>query len=182
MLAAISSAATTSLQLLGDLRTPTLVVDLGQSFDVATSSLTDRIFVHARVAELEPAPGLLARLDCTLEQCGGSGTLALGLNNDFGDAAYYWARAAGKGASMPTPGVSLEELDGFVALRRGVDNTNDGKRSEWVNFLRVGGEVDILPDDPAAALRAAGGEAWGVQRCGRPMGADPIVERRLSFS
>ena len=83
---------------------------------------------------------------------------------------------------MPTPGVSLEELDGFVALRRGVDNTNDGKRSEWVNFLRVGGEVDILPDDPAAALRAAGGEAWGVQRCGRPMGADPIVERRLTFS
>ena len=71
MLATIS-AASSALQLLGDLRTPTLVVDLGQSFDIATSSLTDRIFVHARVAELEPAPGLLARLDCTLERCGGT--------------------------------------------------------------------------------------------------------------
>ena len=181
MLATIS-AVTSSLQLLGDLRTPTLVVDLGQSFDTATSSLTDRIFVHARVAELEPAPGLLARLDCTLEQCGGSGTLALGLNNDFGDAAYYWARAAGKGASMPTPRVSLEELDGFVALRRNTnDNTNDGKRSEWVNFLRVGGEVDILPDDRRrrCARRRRGVGCPAVRSAD---GRDPIVERRLSFS
>ena len=170
MLATIS-AVTSSVQLLGDLRTPTLVVEPRQSRH--RDVLADRPNLRARTRRGAGAGAGLARaLDCTLEQCSGSGTLALGLNNDFGDAAHYWARAAGKARVDYTPGVSLEELDGFAALRRGIDNTNDGKRSEWVNFLRVGGEVDILPDDPAAALRAAGGEARGVQRCGRPRRPD----------
>jgi len=57
-------------------------------------------------------------------------------------------------------------------------NSNDGKRSEWVNFLRSGDNVQLLPSDPEDALIQfinKRGSVFGVSSTGRPMGSEPQV-------
>lgn len=81
---------------------------------------------------------------------------------------------------MEAPGIVLdgtylkwESQDGFTAC-----NSNDGKRSEWVNFLRVGDQVQLRPaDDPAATciLDFFTDAVYGVSSEGRPLGAEPYV-------
>eukprot|EP00536_Pseudo-nitzschia_multiseries_P010488 jgi/Psemu1/203406/e_gw1.321.32.1 len=69
-------------------------------------------------------------------------------------------------------------------------NSNDGKRSEWADFLVEGDTVQLVPFDANRVLRtplalsassstssASFRRLVGVRRVGRPLGADPIVER-----
>jgi hypothetical protein len=57
-------------------------------------------------------------------------------------------------------------------------NSNDGKRSEWADFLRVGDTVELVPYSPSKVLlKSPFQRLIGVRRLGRPLGADPIVEQ-----
>jgi len=61
-------------------------------------------------------------------------------------------------------------------------NSNDGKRSEWVNFLRRGDTVQLVPmgssgEDALLAFldMAGGGCIFGVSSECRPLGSEPEV-------
>jgi len=65
-------------------------------------------------------------------------------------------------------------------------NSNDGKRSEWVNFLRVGDQVQLIPVSAEDCLvefikrfdfmgESECIRVFGVTTEGRPMGSDPLV-------
>lgn len=59
-------------------------------------------------------------------------------------------------------------------------NSNDGKRSEWVNFLRVGDTVQLVPmgtsgEDSLLAFLKKFGCVYGVSSEGRPLGSEPAV-------
>jgi hypothetical protein len=83
---------------------------------------------------------------------------------------------------MPAPGVALRSVDADAAdesmrLVR-VENSNDGKRSEWCEFLQPGDQLQLVPRDPHLAL-AAFDTLLGVTRDGHrgiPRGAEPKVE------
>ena len=79
-----------------------------------------------------------------------------------GGHLYWKTRGPGEDAKAPT-----EESS----------NSNDGKRSEWADFLRVGDTVQLVPLEPHTVLRAADYTTmYGVRRSNRPKGADPLVE------
>ncbi len=108
-------------------------------------------------------------------------TLVLGLNNHH-VISYYWARSAGAGAAMEAPGIVYNPQGGQLRWKsrtRTDDNTNDGKRSEWVNFLRVGDAVQLVPHpssvpDVLSAVCLAG-RIYGISSQGRPLGSEPGV-------
>jgi hypothetical protein len=57
-------------------------------------------------------------------------------------------------------------------------NSNDGKRSEWADFLVHGDTIQLIPYNATRVLRESAFQRLvGVRRVGRPLGADPIVER-----
>jgi hypothetical protein len=98
--------------------------------------------------------------------------LVLGLNNHH-VISYYWARSAGAGSSMEAPGIELVSNK----LRWLSDdwkecNSNDGKRSEWVAFLRPKDTVQLLPDEDWRSWELP---VWGVSSRGRPLGSEPAV-------
>lgn len=142
--------------------------------------------------------------------------LGLGLANHH-IGGYYWGRSLGRGAAAPAVGVSVVPASGALQLlwarRRRVvaaeapadlpsalaPNSNDGKRSEWCDFLQRRDRVELVPRDAAVARALVqltlgsssslgGGDTGGggggggvavvgVRREGRPRGAEPIVER-----
>jgi len=124
--------------------------------------------------------------------------LAIGLANHL-VGGYYWARGMGAGASLPAHGVFLrsshdddDDDDGPGELywkKRGPgndptettdqsSNSNDGKRSEWADFLVTGDTVQLVPTDATPVLgRSRLAVLYGVRRTGRPKGADPVVEK-----
>ena len=136
---------------------------------VAASSLQRRPRYH------KDASYALARLDTPLPA--GGAYLAMGLNNDY-DASYYWARHAGPSSRAAVPGIGVREGDlGLAEIfrlseeegrRQGNLQPNDGKWSEWCEFLKPGDQVDLVPTSALAALRAAGGALCGISRTGRP--------------
>lgn len=68
-----------------------------------------------------------------------------------------------------------EDEDGPVAC-----NSNDGKRSEWVNFLGVGDTVQLVPmgcsgEDSLITFLDRYGCIYGISSEGRPMGSEPAV-------
>ena len=141
----------------------------------------------------------LAEIDLDPTLSCGDAQLVLGLNNHH-VGGYYWARSAGAGASMEAPGVGFGSCnsgnrgllhwineEGFIA-----SNSNDGKRSEWVNFLRKDDTVQLVPADGQGSLlqfsrqfgtQSTGGEdnsassirVFGISSQGRPMGSEPEV-------
>jgi hypothetical protein len=166
--------------------------------DADAERLTDLLYVHASVtAGRDSSAGAvgtttsfgfgreaaaeqirLATLDCTLAQVGGDGAYCgLGLNNHL-TGGYYWGRSTGVGAAMEAPGVALAgEAEGALRLVR-VENSNDGKRSEWCEFLTKNDQVQIVPASAEAAL-AAFDTIVGVTRDGHrgiPRGAEPMIE------
>ena len=190
-----------SLTLLSDLKTPALVVDLSahlkQSKQIPTIRLTDDdgpprrlvpedceeataneiplvpsvTFLHTTVIAAKNNP-VLATLDANTQH---PSHLVLGLNNHH-VGSYYWARSAGTGAAMEAPGVVLvdgKHLQWQDARGPTYCNSNDGKRSEWVNFLKVGDTVQLLPDEPSAWI--ADYPVYGVSATGRPLGSEPAV-------
>lgn len=135
------------------------------------------------------------------EHLPGGAYLGIGLSNHH-VGGYYWARGMGIGASLWAHGVVFRESESEDAGgelfwdRRGADpatveaalvqggttytssNSNDGKRSEWADFLVKGDTVQLIPHDVTKVLRASSFKRLlGVRRTGRPLGADPIVER-----
>ena len=134
----------------------------------------------------------LAELDLDTTLSGGSAKLVLGLNNHH-VGGYYWARSAGAGASMEAPGVSFESChssDNRKGVLRWLDaggaigcNSNDGKRSEWVNFLRKGDTVQLVPMNGQEAMLQMSESfdaiddcrVFGISAEGRPMGSEPKV-------
>jgi hypothetical protein len=151
----------------------------------------------------------LAEIDATPTLCAGPAKLVLGLNNHH-VGGYYWARSAGAGSSMEAPGVSFgyscsssstsSDRGGLLhwtdANGPRACNSNDGKRSEWVNFLRLGDTVQLVPtngqesilqfvqrygslqptsnvDDDALLISST--RIFGISSHGRPMGSEPEV-------
>lgn len=125
----------------------------------------------------------------------GGAYLGLGLSNHH-VGGYYWARSMGIGASLEAHGVGYrsgsggelywEKRDSNSSVRRGSttydsSNSNDGKRSEWADFLVEGDTVQLIPFDASLALTDNNASfsnlLVGVRRAGRPLGADPIVEK-----
>lgn len=113
--------------------------------------------------------------------------LCLGLNNHH-VGSYYWARSAGSGAAMEAPGVlytaESDGGDGNTGVLQWEAaggpqecNSNDGKRSEWVNFLRINDNVQLVPLEVEASLIEflAQGRVFGVSSTGRPLGSEPQV-------
>ena len=124
---------------------------------------------------------------------------------------YYWARGMGIGASLPAHGIAFgrQEDDakssdttagdstkstGELFWKKrgpGVDatetteessNSNDGKRSEWADFVAVGDTVQLVPESSFQVLTTSNKfhTLIGMKRIGRPLGADPIVEKLWS--
>ncbi len=118
--------------------------------------------------------------------------IVLGLNNHH-VGSYYWARSAGAGASMEAPGVSFRQSSNYDdrgILRWDAEggpldcNSNDGKRSEWVNFLRVGDNVQFVPRYEERSIMAFlekfgfttnDSRIFGISAKGRPLGSEPKV-------
>jgi hypothetical protein len=81
------------------------------------------------------------------------------------------------GAGMEAPGVELhdscllwESASGFADC-----NSNDGKRSEWVNFLRTGDQVQLKAEIDEVASLLFQHSIYGVSSRNRPLGSEPIV-------
>jgi hypothetical protein len=142
------------------------------------------------VAELDLPSRLLGDAECSELQ------LVLGVNNHH-VGSYYWARSAGSGAAMEAPGIVLSHgggAGGTTGPERSAMsdngntvlqwqsscladcNSNDGKRSEWVRFLRPGDQVQLRPLT-SRATRALLEKLplYGISLAGRPLGSEPIV-------
>ena len=121
--------------------------------------------------------------------------LVLGLNNHH-VISYYWARSAGGGAAMEAPGVVVvydaatsstsspvqirwASPEGYAAC-----NSNDGKRSEWVQYLKEGDQIQLRPNNVEAILRSATlrESIYGITMSGRPLGSEPIVVCKWNIS
>ena len=127
----------------------------------------------------------LAQLDVSSAVVANDAHLVLGLNNHH-VISYYWARSAGGGACMEAPGIVVvqQQPDGFACLAwqdaggPQACNSNDGKRSEWANFLRPGDQVQLVPHDATRAILQAQQckiKIYGVSSYQRPMGSEPAV-------
>ena len=159
----------------------------------------------------------LAEIDVSRSMVGPKGArLCLGLNNHH-VGGYYWARSAGSGAAMDAPGVVYDETDfyqdgdgdnkGILMWENDVStsstsegsveelgnfslvscNSNDGKRSEWVNFLRKGDMVQIVPADVEDCIlefirkfdyygEQKSIRVFGISNEGQPLGSEPSVK------
>jgi hypothetical protein len=170
-------------------------------------SFEGSLFVHTKVTDtserdkINESEGsgkssVICRIDTQPEMIPGGAYLGIGLANHH-VGGYYWARGMGIGASLPAHGVyfgasssSSDNSDGQLFWKKrgpGLNaketteessNSNDGKRSEWADFLAAGDTVELVPNDSAALLTSTQFDVLlGVRRIGRPLGSDPIVER-----
>ena len=161
--------------------------------------------------EDEPISTFLAEIDLDPTLCLNDAHLVLGLNNHH-VGSYYWARSAGAGSSMEAPGVGYgsSSKSNSIGVLRWLDvngptacNSNDGKRSEWVNFLRRQDTVQLIPHDGQATLlefckrygqslssgidegkrgHQSTSRIFGISNEGRPMGSEPAVVCEWRFT
>lgn len=144
---------------------------------------------------------VIGEIDISPDDIGVSSYLGIGLANHH-VGGYYWARGMGMGASLPAPGIDVRSsisssggVEKTVTDNRGElywkkrdpgqnametteesSNSNDGKRSEWVDFVARGDTVQLVPTSSILSSCALFPKLLGVRRIGRPLGADPIVE------
>ncbi len=162
--------------------------------------------IRVREDAMEDTNMFLAELDLAppSKLASENAQLVLGINNHH-VGSYYWARSVGMGASMEAPGVyfgqSHKNSDQGILRWESEGgpldcNSNDGKRSEWVNFLRIGDNVQLLPVCNEDALLAFAEEfykdseavseddediqsntchIYGFSSKGRPLGSEPII-------
>ena len=121
--------------------------------------------------------------------------LVLGLNNHH-VISYYWARSAGSGAAMEAPGVHVVKNDDATSTSSAVQmrwaspegytacNSNDGKRSEWVQYLKEDDQIQLRPNNFETTVRSATfrDSIYGVTMLGRPLGSEPIVVCRWNIT
>ena len=141
-------------------------------------------------SEADEGASYLAEIDLSPTLCNGEAQLVLGLNNHH-VGGYYWARSAGVGASMEAPG-TLFGPSNDPANKNGIvrwtkenawsSNSNDGKRSEWINFVRRGDTVQLVPKDGPESLlnfvrcsSQTDPRIFGISSKGRPLGSEPAV-------
>jgi hypothetical protein len=165
------------------------------------------IFVHTSVLDTSirdaitkvkgsGASHIICQVDVSSSLVPGGAILGIGLANHH-VGGYYWARGMGMGATLPAHGIYYRSIDDsnndspgeLYWKRRGAgtdafetteesSNSNDGKRSEWADFLGVGDTVQLVPKNISKVLYQSPFQALlGVRRVGRPLGADPIVEK-----
>jgi hypothetical protein len=170
-------------------------------------TLKGSVFVHTQVtstlerdatnAEFGSGKSLvIAEVDVSPHCIPGGAYLGIGLANHH-VGGYYWARGMGIGASLPAHGIAFREGSGNPKMigklywkKRGPgldatetteesSNSNDGKRSEWADFVAVGETVQLVPEQPTMVLQSSSSfkTLLGMRRIGRPLGADPIVEK-----
>lgn len=142
------------------------------------------------IAELDLPPSL-CRNGLTTPTNRDPARLCLGLNNHH-VGGYYWARSSGSGSTMEAPGVRYVDggnNSGILQWNNSgphASNSNDGKRSEWVNFLRKGDKVQLIPISAEESLvefikyfdNMGQNECirvYGITTDGRPLGSDPSV-------
>jgi hypothetical protein len=105
-------------------------------------------------------------------------TLVLGLQFHH-VGSYYWARAAGRGRTRDVPGIELKKNVLQWASPNGPTdcNTNDGKISEWVAFLRRGDTVQLRPHQlpPPTTILGSNVPVYGISWHNRPLGSEPQV-------
>mmetsp|Transcript_26635 Transcript_26635/g.57803 ORF Transcript_26635/g.57803 Transcript_26635/m.57803 type:complete len:268 (-) Transcript_26635:68-871(-) len=175
-----TTAAATAL----DRDAPTISLDLQDRADQAAVGYLHTSVIRPRDAE---SSAFLAELDVTPSLCGSDGArLVLGLNNHH-VGSYYWARSAGAGSSMDAIGITFGDADSDGGILQWEDddgpvacNSNDGKRSEWANFLRAGDTVQLVPmgssgEDSLMEFLDRYGCVYGISPEGRPMGSEPAV-------
>jgi hypothetical protein len=177
------------------------------SDDDNDKTLKGSVFVHTQVtstserdatnAKLGSGKSLvIAEVDVSPHCIPGGAYLGIGLANHH-VGGYYWARGMGIGASLPAHGIAFREslrspqIIGELYWKKrgpGLDametteessNSNDGKRSEWADFVAVGETVQLVPEHPTMVLQSSSSfkTLLGMRRIGRPLGADPIVEK-----
>lgn len=168
------------------------------------------LYVHTRVTSTEKRDAVVAQqgsgkslsvcdVDTSIESVAPAGAyLGLGLANHH-VGGYYWARSMGIGSSLPAHGIHFQQSDKnplhgeLYWKKRGPgdpaetteesSNSNDGKRSEWADFLTVGDTVQLVPNNVLSIFINEQPSAHqfnvllGIRRAGRPLGADPIVEK-----
>ena len=196
LLLVLSSCTSSGLQLLCDVPTPALVIDAdavpqqealgvlmaGPANSAMETALADAAYLHSRVQSLpaqrppfhRDASYTLCTLDAALPD--GGAFLSMGLNNDY-DPSYYWARHAGPNARRPVPGIGCRVAEGGLAeifrmseaeaTKLGRPNPNDGKWSEWCEFLKEGDQVDLVCASALAALRGSLQEGPALRRLWR---------------
>ncbi len=161
----------------------TLDLDLTDKVDEAALAYFHASVVASRGAE-DGEKTFLAELDLPPSF---PARPVLGLNNHH-VGSYYWARSAGAGSSMDAVGVQFRNpTDDGTCSDRGVlcwedeGRSNDGKRSEWCNFLRPSDQVQLVPTSSRSGELALLtflerlGCIYGVSAEGRPMGSEPKV-------
>jgi len=171
--------------------------------------LNGSVFVHTQIMDTSVRDAItqqqgsgkshiICQVDVSPELIPGGAYLGIGLANHL-VGGYYWARGLGIGASLPAHGVFLtscndesenEEYGELYWKKRGPgrnakenteesSNSNDGKRSEWADFVMVGDTVQLVPENTTEVLSYSRfSTLLGVRRIGRPLGADPIVEKK----
>lgn len=157
------------------------LVNNREFFETIDSSVLSEI-------DLSPSLCVAPNEEYSLQQNGA--TLVLGINNHH-VGSYYWARSVGMGASMEAPGITFNYLkrgDNRGVLRWEKEggptecNSNDGKRSEWVSFLKLGDQVQLVPkciqDSIMSCIRDPTDDnsyVYGFTSKGRPLGSEPVV-------
>ena len=142
----------------------------------------------AFLAEIDLIPSHCSSLEEPGSEKEAVAELVLGVNNHH-VGPYYWARSAGSGAFMEAPGIKFGWAARF-GMNKGIlrwseeggpldCNSNDGKRSEWVNFLRVGDNVQLLPLVEEDALisfsQTFPDRIFGYSIKDRPLGSEPLI-------
>lgn len=168
-----------------------------------TSVTRDRVEFEAQnsmiLAEVDLLPSLCVAPGNEYIFQNNGATLVLGINNHH-VGSYYWARSTGIGASMEAPGIlfdcpNLKDRNKQGILRWEEEggptkcNSNDGKRSEWVNFLRVGDQVQLIPmcnqDSIMSYIKyyesiGIDPQIYGFTARDRPLGSEPLVKCRYT--
>lgn len=170
--------------------------------------LNGSVFVHTQITDTSVRDAItqqqgsgkshiICQVDVSPKLIPAGAYLGIGLANHL-VGGYYWARGLGMGASLPAHGVFLSSYDDeseneehgeLYWKKRGPgrdakenteesSNSNDGKRSEWADFVMVGDTVQLVPENATEVLSSSHfSTLLGVRRIGRPLGADPIVEK-----
>jgi len=95
---------------------------------------------------------------------------------------------------MEAPGIAYSAKEGSLSWKNEggpiESNSNDGKRSEWCNFLRIGDTVQLVPVDGQETLlrfsehfgkQSTEQRVFGISLKNRPLGSEPTVICEYTF-